>query len=518
MKNKNGITLIALVITIVVLLILASIALSTIIGEDGIIANASRSKEETRTTRLEEELKLKYASEKISFKTGSDDSYLTDVTSFGNGRDENGTFNIVKYKDNNFKVYFNEENNNVIDVKYFDLKELDIYNCDEMLEFAQRVNNGENFSNYIVRLKNDLDFDGADWDTIGYSALRANEEYDDAYFAGIFDGENHTISNLNITDARHEAGIFGNNQGTIKNLNVINLSIIKSSSYVLYVGGIAATNSGSIENCSATVQISTISTSSNFSTYVGAIVGSNSGIISESVGKGELETGGMFVNIGGISGSNDDTIKKCINESTVIINENGYAFQSNTGVAGGITGENRGHIYQCKNIGEIRGYNYYIAGIAGENLFSAVIEECINSGNLSTNFEKNLNQSYAPCLAGICGYNWKATIKNSYNTGNIIIDSAYSGWMIAGIVSSDTEGETKNCYSIGKISGERRSAAVGEVSVDSNCYYDSDTSVATDTNATPVTSADLKSNSMIEKLGNAYKKNPSGGYPLLNWE
>ena len=90
--------------------------------------------------------------------------------------------------------------------------------------------------------------------------------------------------------------------------------------------------------------------------------------------------------------------------------------------------------------------------------------------------------------------------------------------MIAGIVSSDTEGETKNCYSIGKISGERRSAAVGEVSVDSNCYYDSDTSVATDTNATPVTSADLKSNSMIEKLGNAYKKNPSGGYPLLNWE
>ena len=40
MKNKNGITLIALIITIIVLLILAGVALATLTGEGSIIENA----------------------------------------------------------------------------------------------------------------------------------------------------------------------------------------------------------------------------------------------------------------------------------------------------------------------------------------------------------------------------------------------------------------------------------------------------------------------------------------------
>ena len=37
LKSNNGITLIALVVTIVVLLILAGVSISTLAGEDGII-------------------------------------------------------------------------------------------------------------------------------------------------------------------------------------------------------------------------------------------------------------------------------------------------------------------------------------------------------------------------------------------------------------------------------------------------------------------------------------------------
>lgn len=42
--NKNGITLIALVVTIVILLILAGVTISTLFGDDGIIKKAQEAK------------------------------------------------------------------------------------------------------------------------------------------------------------------------------------------------------------------------------------------------------------------------------------------------------------------------------------------------------------------------------------------------------------------------------------------------------------------------------------------
>ena len=44
MKNQKGITLIALVITIIVLLILAGVSISMISGDDGIATQAVRAK------------------------------------------------------------------------------------------------------------------------------------------------------------------------------------------------------------------------------------------------------------------------------------------------------------------------------------------------------------------------------------------------------------------------------------------------------------------------------------------
>ena len=48
MTNEKGITLIALVVTIVVLLILAGISIGTITGENGLIKNARRCKRKCR--------------------------------------------------------------------------------------------------------------------------------------------------------------------------------------------------------------------------------------------------------------------------------------------------------------------------------------------------------------------------------------------------------------------------------------------------------------------------------------
>ena len=53
MKEK-GITLIALIVTIIVLIILAGITIATLTGDDGIISNANNAKEETEIANEKE--------------------------------------------------------------------------------------------------------------------------------------------------------------------------------------------------------------------------------------------------------------------------------------------------------------------------------------------------------------------------------------------------------------------------------------------------------------------------------
>ena len=60
-KNANkGITLIALVITIIVLLILAAVSIATLTGENGILTQAGNSKTKTTEAQVDEEIKLAY--------------------------------------------------------------------------------------------------------------------------------------------------------------------------------------------------------------------------------------------------------------------------------------------------------------------------------------------------------------------------------------------------------------------------------------------------------------------------
>ena len=63
MKNRKmqekGITLIALVVTIIVLLILAGISISMLTGQNGILNRASQAKKAQGTSQVEELAKLK---------------------------------------------------------------------------------------------------------------------------------------------------------------------------------------------------------------------------------------------------------------------------------------------------------------------------------------------------------------------------------------------------------------------------------------------------------------------------
>ena len=58
MKNDKGITLVALVVTIIVLIILAGISINLVLGDNGIITIAKKAKENTELAKIQEETEL----------------------------------------------------------------------------------------------------------------------------------------------------------------------------------------------------------------------------------------------------------------------------------------------------------------------------------------------------------------------------------------------------------------------------------------------------------------------------
>ncbi|NLC87547.1 MAG: hypothetical protein GX682_02035 [Clostridiaceae bacterium] len=58
MKNVNGITLVSLVITIIILIILAGVSINLVVGQDGIITKAKQAKENIELAQIEEQTRL----------------------------------------------------------------------------------------------------------------------------------------------------------------------------------------------------------------------------------------------------------------------------------------------------------------------------------------------------------------------------------------------------------------------------------------------------------------------------
>lgn len=79
-KNIKGITLIALVITIIVLLILAGVSISMLTGDNGIIAKAIAAKEDSEKASIEEQLELA----EMSLKTKKYGEDITDINEYLN--------------------------------------------------------------------------------------------------------------------------------------------------------------------------------------------------------------------------------------------------------------------------------------------------------------------------------------------------------------------------------------------------------------------------------------------------
>ena len=78
LKSNKAITLIALVVTIVVLLILAGISISLVAGDNGLIKKARDTRDETRYASIKEEVELWKADKSLAESMGGNRESLND--------------------------------------------------------------------------------------------------------------------------------------------------------------------------------------------------------------------------------------------------------------------------------------------------------------------------------------------------------------------------------------------------------------------------------------------------------
>ncbi len=435
-RNQKGITLIALVITIIIMLILAGVALNIALGDNGIFKMAQKATEKYKTAQSEEDSTMQEISDELQGLIGK-------------GKDD--------------------KTPGVIDGEGTEEKPFLIESIEDLVQLSNNVNAGTTYENQIVKLAVNLDFKSEDSyvnsknKTYGdINGINGAEELktelitgtgfksignDQKQFKGTFDGQNRTISNLYINVAANYQGLFGyvGNNGTVKNLTISNADINCESSRIGTLTG--HVNGGTIEN------IKTNNGKVTGNQFVGGIVGgcynkstinnciNNNNIISK--GKLNSEDNNIHLTAGGISGICDNsTIMNSHNIGTV------YAIQGiELGGIVGVAGINA-IIDSCYNEGKIGDSENNclatsIGGIAGDISTNSKVSKSYNIGEIA-------GRGAVGGIVGNLGWNAKAYIENCYNIGVVTsIQGNIGGICYAN--ASTTESEIKNCYNVGYV-------------------------------------------------------------------
>ena len=69
LKGQNGVTLVALVVTIIVLIILAGVSIAMVLGDNGVVTQAKEAANQTYAQSVEENKEMKNLIEYIQDKT-----------------------------------------------------------------------------------------------------------------------------------------------------------------------------------------------------------------------------------------------------------------------------------------------------------------------------------------------------------------------------------------------------------------------------------------------------------------
>jgi len=195
--------------------------------------------------------------------------------------------------------------------------------------------------------------------------------FDGAHFAGVFDGNDHVISNLNIQGENY-LGLFGrlDSGATISNLGLVALDVHGYE----FVGGLVGENRGRIEG-------SYIGGTASGNYRVGGLMGSNRGSITGSYSTGTVSADRF---VGGVAGLNGGNITNCYNAGSV------------TGEAsGGLVGFNHirtsktdgllGSISNSYSTGSVTGGGDSVGGLVGSSHQLGNIINCYSTGRVTGN-------------------------------------------------------------------------------------------------------------------------------------
>ena len=142
---------------------------------------------------------------------------------------------------------------------------------------------GHDMEGETIVLTGDIDITGTGFESFPRSISGTSAAY---RFKGTFDGQGHAIRGLQINRESADAGFFYVNDGTIKNLTLSGQ--VSGGGRYHFVGGIAADNTGTIQNCVSLVRVK-----GDYNSYNGGIVGYNSGTVS----------GCLYLGMGGLYGN-----------------------------------------------------------------------------------------------------------------------------------------------------------------------------------------------------------------------
>ena len=202
------------------------------------------------------------------------------------------------------------------------------------------------------------------WEPIGNGSKR---------YAGTFDGNGHTISNLYIKVQRGGVGFFGYMEyGTIKNIVFDNAQVENTGNNYNFpfTGIVVGAAFGTLQNLKTLKNCSVKSSVRALGGIAGAITQSCSNLENNATVSGIYE-------VGGIAGSfSQYTLSSCVN--------NGMVTENSSGECGGIVGFlSSGTIEDCANYGNVTGTNE-IGGIVGCAQDNSTIKRTLSSGDITS--------------------------------------------------------------------------------------------------------------------------------------
>lgn len=293
----------------------------------------------------------------------------------------------------------------------------------QLAHFAKTVNEGEAYLYKYIVLTADIDLANKEWTPIGNHSNP---------FKGNFNGDNHTVTGMQISGELDRVGLFGectkhNVNSAIKNITVKD-SVICGINFVGAIVGYA--EEINIENCRS------IGNTINGKTDVGGICGKIGGY---SVGK----------------------VSQCYNSSKV----------TGRGRVGGIAGMG-GIAENCLNTGEIMIINKAhksagggIFGIFDDTTASASITACVNLGKVSggESFGGIVGSTDSKSTGHIsnCYYNMDA-ITGGFDAGTALTAGQLCGALPEGLDSTSwKEGSVDTSTAVATGTGSRFGTAPG---------------------------------------------------------